>query len=318
MARPLRIQYSGAFYHVTSRGNERKAIFKTDKDRERFLSYLQSAHERYGAVIHVYCLMSNHYHLLVETPRSNLSQILHHLNGAYTTYFNLKRQRSGHLFQGRYRAILVEKDVYCQELSRYIHLNPLRTGMVKDLREYPWASYPYYIGLKKSPSWLETGYILGYFGQEEGRAQRKYKGYVEEAVGVEIKNPLTAVFGSTFLGSQGFINQVRQRLKILKDPDTRNIPVLKALVERPSLEEIKKRVGDMVEPKDPLFKKFCIHISHRYGGFSLKGIGRFYNMKESAVSQASRRFKQTIMEKPSLRKLLRQIVTKLNLLNVET
>jgi len=303
---------------VTSRGNERKAIFRYDRDREKFLSYLQSAHERYGAVIHVYCLMDNHYHLLLETPRGNLLEILHHINGAYTTYFNVKRQRSGHLFQGRYRAILVEKDAYSQELSRYIHLNPLRTGMVKDLREYPWSSYPYYIGLKKSPSWLETGYILGYFAQEEGRAQRKYKGYVEEAIGVEIKNPLMVVFGSTFLGGQGFINQVRQRTKILKDADTRNIPVLKALVERPSLEEIKKRVGDVVEPKDPLFKRFCIHISHRYGGFSLKEIGASYNMEGSAVSQASRRLKQAIMEEPSLRKLLRQIVTKLDLLNVET
>jgi REP element-mobilizing transposase RayT len=296
---------------VTSRGNERKAIFKTDKDRERFLSYLQSAHERYGAIIHVYCLMDSHYHLLLETPWGNLSEILHHVNGAYTTYFNVKRQRSGHLFQGRYRAILVEKDAYCQELSRYIHLNPLRGGMVKDLTRYAWSSYRYYIGLKKKPSWLETGDILGYFGEEGLRTQRKYRGYVEEAIAVELKDPLAAVFASTFLGSQEFIKQVVQRTKILKDSDTRNIPVLRALVERPSLEEIKKRVGDMVEPEDPLFKKFCIHISHGYGGFSLREIGRFYDMKESAVSQASRRFKHTITEEQSLRKLLRQIVTKL-------
>ncbi len=109
MARPLRIEYPEAFYHVTSRGNERKAIFRNDRDRTKFLSYLETAHERYGAIIHVYCLMDNHYHLLIETPGGNLSQILHHVNGAYTTYFNVKRQRSGHLFQGRYRAILVEK-----------------------------------------------------------------------------------------------------------------------------------------------------------------------------------------------------------------
>ena len=126
MARPLRIQYPGAFYHVTSRGNARKAIFRSNRDREKFLSYLESAHDRYGATIHVYCLMDNHYHVLVETPLGNLSKILHHINGAYTTYFNTKRKRSGHLFQGRYKAILVEKDSYCKELSRYIHLNPIR------------------------------------------------------------------------------------------------------------------------------------------------------------------------------------------------
>ncbi|MCK4486466.1 MAG: transposase, partial [Desulfobacterales bacterium] len=107
MARPLRIQYPGAFYHVTSRGNERKAIFRSNSDRERFLSYLESAHGRYGAIIHVYCLIDNHYHILLETPLSNLSKVLHHINGAYTTYFNTKRKRSGHLFQGRYKAILV-------------------------------------------------------------------------------------------------------------------------------------------------------------------------------------------------------------------
>ena len=116
MGRPLRVEYPGAFYHVTSRGNERRAIYGDEADRKRFLSYLKSAHDRYGASIHGFCLMENHYHLLLEKPRSNLSQILHHINGAYTNYYNTKRQRSGHLFQGRYKAILVEKDAYLQEL----------------------------------------------------------------------------------------------------------------------------------------------------------------------------------------------------------
>src|SRR5689334_9740825 len=110
MARPLRIEFPGAYYHVTSRGNEKKDIFKSRRDREKFLSYLQSAVERYKAVIHAYCLMTNHYHLLIETPEGNLSQIMHHINGAYTTYFNVKRKRTGHLFQGRYKAIIIEAD----------------------------------------------------------------------------------------------------------------------------------------------------------------------------------------------------------------
>ena len=112
MARPLRIEYPGAFYHVTSRGNEQKDIFRSRKDREKFLSYLESAKERYGAAIHTFCLMNNHYHLLLETPAGNLSQIMRHINGAYTTYFNVKRKRSGHLFQGRYKAILVDADCF--------------------------------------------------------------------------------------------------------------------------------------------------------------------------------------------------------------
>jgi REP element-mobilizing transposase RayT len=310
VARPLRILYAEAFYHVTSRGNERRAVFLTDRDREKFLSYLESAHVKYGGIIHVYCLMDNHYHLLLETPRGNLSQILHHINGAYTTYFNVKRQRSGHLFQGRYRAILVEKDEYCQELSRYIHLNPVRAGMVKDPRRYRWSSYHQYIGLKTAP-WLETGSILGYFDSQEGRAQRKYREYVERAIGVELKNPLEGVFASSVLGSEGFINWVREGVKTPKESDTRDIPVLKALMERPSLEEIKTGVEHVLGAKDPLFRKFCVHVSHEYGGYSLKEIGAFYNMQGSAVSQASRRLKQAITEEPSLKELLGQITQRL-------
>jgi len=131
MARPLRIEFAGASYHITARGNERKDIFKSVRDRDRFLSCLESATERYGAVVHAYCLMTNHYHLLLATPSGNLSQIMRHINGAYTMYFNTKRKRSGHLFQGRYRGILVEADEYAKELSRYIHLNPVRAGIVR-------------------------------------------------------------------------------------------------------------------------------------------------------------------------------------------
>lgn len=318
MARPLRIQYPEAFNHITSRGNERKAIFRNDRDRKKFLSYLETAHVRYGAIIHVYCLMDNHYHLLVETPRGNLSQILHHINGAYTTYFNVKRQRCGHLFQGRYRAILVERDAYCMELSRYIHMNPLRAGLVKNLAAYPWSSYPHYVGLKEKPPWLETGCILGYFGQEERQAQKRYRNYVHEAIGVKITNPLEGVFASTFLGSEEFIDGVRQRTKNIKQEDLRNIPGLRALVARPSLDEIRKRVGDVVESEDLHFRKFCIYISHQFAGFSLREIGDFYNMKESAVSQTSRRFKELIMKETQYKKLLMQMMKGLNLSNVET
>ena len=126
MARPLRISYPGAFYHVTSRGNERKAVFKSSGDREKFLGYLASASQRYDARVHAYCLMDNHYHLLLQTPRANLPEIMHHINGAYTTYFNVKRARSGHLFQGRYKALLLDADSYLLKLVRYVHLNPVR------------------------------------------------------------------------------------------------------------------------------------------------------------------------------------------------
>lgn len=167
MARPLRITFPGAFYHITSRGNEQKVVFKSKRDREKFLEYLESATQRYDALIHAYCMMDNHYHLLLETPSANLPQIMRHINGAYTTYFNIKRKRSGHLFQGRYKAILVEVDEYAKELSRYIHLNPVRAGMVDKPDAYQWSSYPYYIGKEKAPEWLHRAFVLGYFGEKE-------------------------------------------------------------------------------------------------------------------------------------------------------
>ena len=169
--------YPNAFYHVTSRGNERKDIFKSIQDRDKFLTYLHTATERYGAVVHVYCLMSNHYHLLFETPDGNLSQIMRHINGAYTNYYNTKRNRAGHLFQGRYKAILVEADEYAAELSRYIHLNPVRARMVGEPEAYRWSSFKAYIGESEAPEWLKTDFILGYFGSK-GHAENEYHSIV--------------------------------------------------------------------------------------------------------------------------------------------
>jgi len=313
MARPLRIQYPGAFYHVTSRGNEQKAIFRSNSDRERFLSYLESAHDRYGANIHVYCLMDNHYHLLLETPLGNLSKVLHHINGAYTTYFNTKRKRYGHLFQGRYKAILVEKDAYCKELSRYIHLNPIRAGLAAKPSEYRWSSYPYYIREEKKPAWLTTESVLGYFGKDESSAQKNYRKFVEDALDSETKNPLKDVFASTFLGSLEFIAWAKEKFIGSKNVDTRNIPVLRKLVERPSLDQIERTVESIIGKKHALCRKFCIYTSHQYGGFALREIGAYYGMRGSAVSQCSRRFKHKVLEDKKLKKAMAEIGRKTGL-----
>ncbi|MFH1991682.1 MAG: transposase, partial [Pseudomonadota bacterium] len=190
MARPLRIAYPGAFYHVTSRGNERKAVFKSKRDREKFFEYLGTATRRYDALIHSFCLMDNHYHLLIETPSGNLPQIMHHINGAYTTYFNMKRARSGHLFQGRYKAVLVDIDEYAKELSRYIHLNPVRAKMVEVPEAYDWSSYNFYTGEKKPPEWLYRDFILGYFGSKVSAAQNGYRQFVSSMVNKSYCNPM--------------------------------------------------------------------------------------------------------------------------------
>ena len=242
MARPLRIQYPGAFYHVTTRGNERKDVFKNKKDRERFLSYLESATERYFARVHVFCLMGNHYHLLLETPEGNLSQIMRHLNGAYTTYFNIKRQRSGHLFQGRFKAILVDADEYATELSRYIHLNPVRAEMVDNPADYPWSSYQYYVGQKRSPKWLVTDFILGYFGRSRSDAPKAYRDFVEAMVNREYESPLKEVFASTILGDEGFIKAIQKKYLVSTRND-RNVPALTELSAGRTIEEVRDAVA---------------------------------------------------------------------------
>ena len=309
MARPLRIEYPGAFYHVTSRGNEQKDVFKSIKDREKFLSYLESAGTRYGAVIHAYCLMSNHYHLLLETPEGNLSQIMRHVNGAYTTYFNVKRKRAGHLFQGRYKAILVEADEYAVELSRYIHLNPVRAGKTSRPEEYQWSSYRDYIGLNKAPDWLKEGFILGYFGGNSSEARNRYRKFVEDLLDREYDSPLKEVVASTILGSPEFVNEVSER-KLGGIRDTRNIPAVKELALHPSMDEIITRVKE--EPVDEkLLRNISIYCCQKFSGARLKEVGEHFGISDAAVSQASRRLALKAEEDQALKKMIRRLEAKL-------
>lgn len=151
MTRPLRIEFKGALYHITSRGNARQVIFLTEKDFTDFLFVLCSVVKRYHFILHAYCLMNNHYHLLIETPEGNLSKGIRQLNGLYTQRFNQRHQRVGHLLQGRYKAILVDKDNYLLALCRYVALNPIRAKIVKDPKDYKWSSYLTTIGYHQDP-----------------------------------------------------------------------------------------------------------------------------------------------------------------------
>ena len=185
--RGLRVLYPGAVYHVTARGNEKQLIFLDETDRLQFLSQLQLATERYDWVCHGYCLMGNHFHLLVETPRANLPVGMRHLNGCYSQWFNRRRQRVGHLFQGRYKASLVEKHPYLLELIRYMALNPLRAepplSAAPEL--YPWSSYRILLGLAPRPSWFTCDWVLAQFGDEYGAARSRLRTFVGEGLVAE-------------------------------------------------------------------------------------------------------------------------------------
>ena len=315
MGRPLRIEYSGAYYHVTSRGNEKKDVFRSQKDREKFLSYLESATERYGAAVHAYCLMSNHYHLLMETPEGNLSQIMRHINGAYTNYFNTKRQRAGHLFQGRYKAILVEKDAYALELSRYIHLNPVRAGMVQMPGEYRWSSYRSYIGQTARPEWLKITDQLGQFSGAEKEKQDSYRHFVEAIIGEDEQNPLAAALGTAILGSHEFIAEIEERHLAEKQADP-DIPDMRKITCRWSLEEIVETVKAATKQENRLAKKLSIYLCHRYSGARLKEIGNLFGICAAGVSQESRRFAVRIQEDSELKKIVDGLRERIKYVNV--
>jgi len=306
MSRPLRIEFPGAFYHVTSRGNERKEVFISQKDREKFLSYLESATERYGAVIHVWCQLSNHYHLLLETPRGNLSEIMHHLNGAYTTYFNVKRKRSGHLFQGRFKAILIEEDEYATQLSRYIHLNPVRASIVARPEDYEWSSYRSYIGKSRTPSWLEKDFIHGYFADKQRVAQKKYREFVEDLLGQEYSDPLKQAIGSSILGSQEFVDRITAAYLDGRERDS-NVPALGKLSRQLSLEEIHSAVEAVFVSSKKQARQAAMYFCHKYSGSSLRVIGDFFGIKESAISVGRRRFESRLDDDEELRGMVKRV-----------
>ncbi len=314
MARPLRIQYPGAAYHVTSRGNERKAIFKSRADREKFVDYLQAATQRYGAVIYCYCLMDNHYHLLLETPEGNLSQIMHHINGSYTTYFNVKRKRAGHLFQGRYHAILVEADAYALELSRYIHLNPVRAGIVDRPEEHSWSSYGHYIDGRAKPEWLQTSAVLAHLSSKESEARSRYQTFVEDKLGCSDPSPLQNAVAGTILGCNTFVDMI-QRNHFDKSKADRNLPTHRALTRHRSMGQIIEKVDEHIEDKE-LARKTSIYLCHRYSGEKLRTIGERFGLSDSGVTQASRRLAEKAEKNKFLGQWLREIKKELGVCNV--
>lgn len=312
MARPLRIVYPGAFYHVTSRGNEQKDVFKSQKDRERFLEYLETATESYGAVIHAYCLMSNHYHLLLETPVGNLSQIMRHINGAYTTYFNVKRKRAGHLFQGRYKALLVEFDAYALELSRYIHLNPVRAGIVVSPEEYFWSSYRSYIGQSSAPRWLYMKAVLEYFGNRETGAKKKYRDFVEELLRKEYDSPLQNTFGSSVLGTPVFLEMIAATHVDEKKVD-RAVPEIRQFKAFPEVSEIVKAAASVMRGNDKLARQVGMYLSHKYSGKKLREIGELFGVGETAIAEARRLLSKKMEQDKKLNEAVEQVKSTLRI-----
>jgi REP element-mobilizing transposase RayT len=309
MARALRIECEDVVYHVTARGNERRKIFFTKLDHEKFLDYIKAAKKKYGILVHSYVLMSNHYHLIIETPNANLSRAMQYINGSYTTYVNTKRKRSGHLFQGRYKAIIVDVDTYLLELSRYIHLNPVRAKMVEKPEDHIYSSYKGFISNKKDGV-LTKELLMGMISESGKDSKSKYKAFVERAIGMETESPLKKVYGGIVLGRISFIKETLTRLKreYLQEEEIANRRALRTIY---GVEEIIDIVShhfhikkdDITENNKPEQRKISLYLIKKHTGATNKAIGEvFGGITYSAVSKQYQRFTKELEGNRKLRK----------------
>jgi REP element-mobilizing transposase RayT len=310
MSRPLRVEYEGAFYHVICRGERGDAIFRCDGDKEKFLIKLSETVEKYGLIVHAYVLLDNHYHLLLETPRGNLSDSMHYLNASYGNWYRFKYRIVGSVFQGRYKAILVEKDEYLKVLSAYIHLNPVRAGIVASPKLYPYSSYAYYGASRKSPHYLRTDDLLEMFG-----SRKAYREYVESFADAGSGIDAEEIYGkSSLLGSEGFLRKALARMKG-KSVDMREQPDGRSAARVSTEDILEIMITEMRIPeeeiwsrkRDNAFRKLLAYALRRHTACRLKEIGEVMGMEYSAVSGLARRFEKEVKTDPRLRRMAAQL-----------
>jgi len=308
MARQLRIEYPGAFYHVTSRGNQKQPVFFSPWDKARFLDCLDEAHEKLDALVHSYCLMENHYHLMLETRQANLSKIMHVINTSFTVYLNKRYKRVGHLFQGRYKAVLIEAETYAQELSRYIHLNALRAGIVKRPEDHPWSSLREYLGQREPPRWLETSFVLGLFGDDTDDARLQYAGFISSALNTNIPNPFKNKNGGSpaILGSKGFLERIKETYLRGKAPN-REFPLLRQYKEKPALERIQAEIVKAFGSTDKLSRNATIYLTHKKTDYKLSEIGFFFGLSQSGIAKICHRMEESLLLDPDLSRAIEEV-----------
>ncbi len=292
MARQLRLQFPGAVYHVTSRGNARQDIFADDADRARFLDLLGREIEQHRWRCHAYCLMGNHYRLLIETPEANLSRGMGRLNMAYAQAFNRRHERVGHLFQGRFHAVVVEKDSHLLELCRYLVLNPVRAGMAAVPGDWPWSSYRATASGRGGPDWLTTGWTLQRFGGADARGRRAYRRFVGE--GIEAASPWDDLRGGAFLGGERFLRAMTERAR-REAPD--QIASAARRPDRPSAREIGAAVAKAarVSPEAVLDRRanqatyrVAVYLLRRAANLPLAEVTALAGVSAPRVSQIQR------------------------------
>jgi putative transposase len=275
MARPLRIEFPGAVYHVTSRGNAREAIYLTQNDRKLFLKILEDTVEKFNWICHAYCLLTNHYHLLIETPDGNLSRGMRQLNGVYTQSFNRRHNRVGHVFQGRFKAVLVQKDTHLLELCRYIVLNPVRGGIADTPADYEWSSYRATVGQDQKAGCLFTDWLLSQFGDTREKSRRAYKRFVlagmDREVGMDRGGPI--------IGDEGFIESLKPLF--FQKSALSEVQKHQKYIHRPSLE----RLFSKLEKKEKEKRNRAIVQAYKQHGYTQQEIAGYLGLHYSWVSR---------------------------------
>jgi putative transposase len=320
MARPLRIQYPNAVYHVTCRGNERQGIFKDDEDRKRFLQILVQSINIYSVKLYSYILMSNHFHLLLETPKANLSEFMRKFNITYTGYFNRRHDRVGHLYQGRYKSVLVDKNEYLSVLSRYIHLNPVKIKAMKKLSEpekikylirYRWSSLPGFLSPRKKERYIDYSMVLGEYGGDTYRGRKEYKKRIYAEITSE-SSVKEGMISRSILGGAAFIAWVKD--KYLEAPKDRERPAVGEIYRHRSEEEVfkavKKETGkditDIKAEKGDL-RRIVMELLYRSGGLRGPQIGCIFGVDYATVSQERKRLYDKTNKDRKVRALLARL-----------
>ena len=274
----MRIEFAGALYHITSRGDRREAIFEDDADRRAFLTVLAEVVERYNWICHAFCLMTNHYHLVIETVEGNLSRGMRQLNGVFTQASNRRHNRLGHLFQGRFKGILVDKDAYLLELSRYVVLNPVRAGMVDTAAQWPWSSYRAMVGEAPVPKWLAVDGLLRQFGSNREDARAQYRRFVCDGVGSGIWERLRQ---QIYLGEEKFVQRMQAKAKVKGDVLT--VPQAQRRPPAPALADIAAHHRD---------RNTAIVAAYATGAYSYREIAEHFGVHLATVGRVVRKAMQ--------------------------
>ena len=312
MARPLRIEYPGAWYHILNRGAGKRRIFYSERDHELFMQLLGETSQIYGIEIHAYSLMGNHYHLLVHTPRSGLSRAMRHLNGIYTQRFNNRQQTDGPLFRGRFKSLLVQSDEYLLELVRYIHMNPVEAGLCRHPRDHRWTSHRAYLFKGLRPKWLKIDEVLSRFDGDERQSLRQMNAFVCERIPESVRASLLKE--RVILGTQAFKEWVWRNFK--DEKPKKGIPLRDERIQRRArAKQILDHVGMAFDvPITQLReggrfrgnpgRKMAIYLLRRLAGLSQGEVGRWMTERNRAgIAKAVARYEQELAGNRSLRKL---------------